>query len=207
MAYATPSARREPPPIRQPLLLVAGTAQARMKIGHTMHVLKHRAVAVVGAVTAVGLGAAACGTSYGTTHAAAPGASTTSAIRTQAVTVDGKVTTILTDGNGLPLYYYAPDTATRSLVTGGLAGLWPPVTSSTTPAAAGLHGTVSLLHDSHGSQVAYNGHLLYTFVSDRSGKVTGQGVERFFVATPSLAPISAASSSGTTSGTGMYGGY
>ena len=38
----------------------------------------------------------------------------------------------------------------------------------------------------HGGQVAYNGHLLYTFVSDRKGVVTGQGVQDFFVATPTI---------------------
>jgi hypothetical protein len=45
--------------------------------------------------------------------------------------------------------------------------------------------------------VAYNGHLLYTFVGDHAGQfvgdhagqVTGQGVQGFFVATPGLAPI------------------
>jgi Secreted repeat of unknown function len=34
--------------------------------------------------------------------------------------------------------------------------------------------------------VAYNGHFLYTFVEDSPGHVTGQGVQNFFVATPSL---------------------
>ena len=40
--------------------------------------------------------------------------------------------------------------------------------------------------DIHGNQVEYNGHLLYTFVTDRPGVVTGQGVQNFFVATPGL---------------------
>ena len=43
--------------------------------------------------------------------------------------------------------------------------------------------------DIHGDQVAYNGHLLYTFADDQAGQVTGQGVQRFFVATPGLTPI------------------
>ena len=38
----------------------------------------------------------------------------------------------------------------------------------------------------HGDQVAYNGHLLYTFADDQPGQVTGQGVQGFFVATPGL---------------------
>src|SRR5947209_3171678 len=113
---------------------------------HTMNVLKSRSIAVVGAVAAVGLGAAACGTSYGASHAAGP-PGTTSVIRTESVAVNGNATTILTDENGLPLYYYAPDTATKSLVTGGLAGLWPPVTSATAPSASALTGTVAVVHD------------------------------------------------------------
>jgi hypothetical protein len=46
-----------------------------------------------------------------------------------------------------------------------------------------------VVNDAHGHQVAYNGHLLYTFVSDHPGQVTGQGVQDFFVATPGLTPI------------------
>jgi hypothetical protein len=43
--------------------------------------------------------------------------------------------------------------------------------------------------DIHGDQVAYNGHLLYTFADDQAGQVTGQGVQGFFVATPGLTAI------------------
>ncbi len=38
----------------------------------------------------------------------------------------------------------------------------------------------------NGEQVAYNGHFLYTFVEDQPGKVTGQGVQNFYIATPNL---------------------
>ena len=41
----------------------------------------------------------------------------------------------------------------------------------------------------HGDQVAYNGHLLYTFADDQPGQVTGQGVQGFFVATPGLTAL------------------
>ena len=52
--------------------------------------------------------------------------------------------------------------------------------------------------DIHGDQVAYNGHLLYTFADDQAGRVNGQGVQGFFVATPGLTPITGSS---TTAGT------
>jgi predicted lipoprotein with Yx(FWY)xxD motif len=116
-----------------------------------------------------------------------PAASQSSAatVRTVQATVAGKTETVLVTGQGLPLYYYQSDTAAKSAVTGGLAALWPPLTSAS-PAATGLTGNLTAVTDSHGDQVAYNGHLLYTFADDQPGQVTGQGVQGFFVATPGL---------------------
>ena len=85
----------------------------------------------------------------------------------------------------------------------------PPLTSAM-PTAPGLSGKHAAVNDAHGSQVAYNGHLLYTFVTDSSGQVTGQGVQNFFVATPGMAPITGASApTGTTpaSPAAPAGGY
>jgi predicted lipoprotein with Yx(FWY)xxD motif len=155
--------------MRHPKLIIAGVGLA--------------AVAAVGGVTA----AAATGGSYAgysaTGHSAAA-----ATVRTASATVAGKTETILVNTGGLPLYYYQPDTAAKSLVTGGLAALWPPLTSAA-PTAAGASGKLTAVNDAHGHQVAYNGHLLYTFVSDHPGQVTGQGVQNFFVATPGLTPI------------------
>jgi Secreted repeat of unknown function len=68
-----------------------------------------------------------------------------------------------------------------------------------------------VVNDAHGGQVAYNGHLLYTFTSDRPGQVTGQGFQNFIVATPGIA---SKATSSTSTGTvpagpsgGGYGGY
>ena len=123
-----------------------------------------------------------------------PAASQSSAatVRTVQATVAGKTETVLVTGQGLPLYYYQSDTAATSAVTGGLAALWPPLTSAS-PAATGLTGNLTAVTDSHGDQVAYNGHLLYTFADDQPGQVTGQGVQGFFVATPGLTPITGSS--------------
>ena len=141
------------------------------------------AVAAAGGVTAA---AASGGTfaSYSATghNAAAP------TVRTAPAAVAGKTETILVNSGGLPLYFYRPDTAAKSLVTGGVAALWPALTSAA-PSSAGAIGRLTVVHDAHGHQVAYNGHLLYTFVSDHPGQVTGQGVQNFFVATPGLPPI------------------
>jgi predicted lipoprotein with Yx(FWY)xxD motif len=56
--------------------------------------------------------------------------------------VGGKTEIILVNGQGLPLYYYQSDTEAKSAVTGGLAALWPPLTSPS-PAATGLTGKLT----------------------------------------------------------------
>jgi len=131
-------------------------------------------------------------------------------VRTAQATVGGRTETILTNAQGLPLYYYRADTATRSTVAGSLAALWPALTSNA-PTAAGLPGRVTAVADAHGSQVAFNGHLLYTFTSDTAGggtpQVSGQGVENFFVATADLAPITSSSTPANTMPTNGSGGW
>jgi len=140
-----------------------------------------------------GIGLAALATAGGITAVSASGspaarATSVASVRTASATVASKTETILVSGRGLPLYFYRPDTATTSLVTGGLARLWPPLTSPAV-AGAGVSGKVAVLNDANGRQVTYNGHPLYTFADDRAGQVTGQGVQDFLVATPGLAPI------------------
>jgi predicted lipoprotein with Yx(FWY)xxD motif len=61
--------------------------------------------------------------------------------------------------------------------------------------------------DTHGDQVAYNGHLLYTFTSDSAGQVTGQGFQNFFVATPGLTPLASSLAPATTIPPAPSGGY
>jgi predicted lipoprotein with Yx(FWY)xxD motif len=155
-------------------------------------------VAAVGVVTGatVGGSTASIASPTRTTACAVPGTATATA-RTVQATVGGKPETILVNAHGQPLYSYRPDTATRSLVTGRLAQLWPPLTSAA-PTAAALSGRLGVLNDAHGQQVTYKGHLLYTFASDRAGQVTGQGFQNFFVATPGLAPIASSPAQGGT---------
>jgi predicted lipoprotein with Yx(FWY)xxD motif len=152
----------------------------------------------VAAAAAIGGGitAAAATTSHASTMpATAQHAPAT--VGTVQATVGGKTETILATSQGLPLYYYLNDMAAKSAVTGGLAALWPPLTSPS-PAAAGLTGKLTAVMDIHGNQVAYNGHPLYTFADDQPGQVTGQGVQGFFVATPGLTPITGSSTSAGT---------
>jgi predicted lipoprotein with Yx(FWY)xxD motif len=119
---------------------------------------------------------------------------TTASVQASRATVAGRTETILVTNKRLPLYIYKPDTATRSLVTGQLAALWPPLRAEAPTAnrAVGATGSLTVATTANGRQVAYNGHFLYTFTEDSPGRVTGQGIQDFFVATPSLVARSAA---------------
>jgi predicted lipoprotein with Yx(FWY)xxD motif len=115
----------------------------------------------------------------------------TATVNVTTATVGGKSEQVLVNAQGLPLYTYGPDTSTQSHVSGSLAALWPPLVSAS-PAEAGATGKLTVLADSNGQQVQYNGHFLYTFADDNAGQVSGQGVEGFSVATPGLGTGSAA---------------
>ena len=140
-------------------------------------------------------------------HCSSPGASVAATtIHTARATVGGSSETILVNGKGLPLYFYKPDTATRSMVTGALAALWPPL-DATSPTEHGATGTLKVVHTSNGSQVTYNGHFLYTFAVDSSGQVTGQGVQDFFVATPGVSAGHGRSTAVAAAPASMGNGY
>jgi predicted lipoprotein with Yx(FWY)xxD motif len=147
-------------------------------------------IAGIGLAAVAAVGGIAAASAAGSPAAAASASATAAAVtvRTAPATVAGRTETILVNAHGLPLYFYRPDTAARSLVTGSLAQLWPPLTSAG-PTAAGARGRLAVLNDANGHQVTYNGHPLYTFADDHASQVTGQGIQNFFVATPGLTPI------------------
>jgi predicted lipoprotein with Yx(FWY)xxD motif len=156
--------------MRHPRVIIAGIGLA--------------AVAAAGGITA----ASAAGSPASSTPPATASATATATVRTAPANVVGTTETILVNAHGLPLYFYRPDTATKSLVTGSLASLWPPLTSPA-PTATGANGKLTVLNDVNGHQVPYNGHPLYTFADDHAGQVTGQGIQNFFAAIPSLTPL------------------
>jgi predicted lipoprotein with Yx(FWY)xxD motif len=74
--------------------------------------------------------------------------------------------TVLTNSRGFTLYWFAPDTPTRSNCTGVCAGYWPPLTG-TPSAAPGVTGKLGTIKRSDGTaQATYNGHPLYTYAGD-----------------------------------------
>jgi predicted lipoprotein with Yx(FWY)xxD motif len=85
--------------------------------------------------------------------------------------------TVLTDDEGYTLYWFGPDTATRSACQASCARRWPPLAG---PAfeAIGVTGAVGEMVRPDGSlQVTYNGHPLYTTTADTGpGQTRGDGV-------------------------------
>jgi predicted lipoprotein with Yx(FWY)xxD motif len=104
---------------------------------------------------------------------AGPAATTLGALKTVRI---GAVT-VLADANGHTLYWFAPDTATRSACYGTCAAYWPPVKQPAT-AGPGVTGKLSVLTRSDGSaQAVYDGHPLYTYVADSApGQANGNGL-------------------------------
>jgi predicted lipoprotein with Yx(FWY)xxD motif len=95
---------------------------------------------------------------------------------------------ILVNSYGMTVYLFDPDadaSPTVSNVSGGLRAAWPYVTwaGPLTVAAPLVVGSATAnIQPDNTRLVAYNGHLLYTFVNDHApGDVTGQGIAQFFV--------------------------
>ena len=111
----------------------------------------------------------------GASVAAAGGPATTAPGALKTVRI-GAVT-VLADANGRTLYWFAPDTATRSACYGSCAAYWPPVKGPAT-AGPGVIGTLSVLTRSDGSvQAAYDGRPLYTYVGDSApGQANGNNL-------------------------------
>jgi predicted lipoprotein with Yx(FWY)xxD motif len=142
----------------------------------------------------------ACGnsTSTGSTSSSSsssssstPGSSSNALVKTASATVQGKSVTLLTNAQGMTLYYFTADSATTSACTGSCTQTWPPLlmTGSGTPTSAtSLPGTLSVQTTANGSQVTYNGHLLYTYSGDTApGQTNGEGLfGKWFVATTDL---------------------
>ena len=84
---------------------------------------------------------------------------------------------LLTDAKGLTLYWFAPDTSTKSACYGSCAAYWPPVTG-TPSAGAGVTGTLGVITRTDGTkQATYDGHPLYTYVGDSApGTASGNNL-------------------------------
>jgi predicted lipoprotein with Yx(FWY)xxD motif len=100
--------------------------------------------------------------------------------------------TIVVDGAKHAVYIYVPDgSSTSSKVPAALKAVWPAVTSTSSTPAVGAGITASKVTVNSAHQVAYNGHLLYTFTPDTTaGVAKGQGLGKiWYVIAPSGTPI------------------
>jgi predicted lipoprotein with Yx(FWY)xxD motif len=134
------------------------------------------ALAAAGAVSVVAfvlLGVAVAGAGGPTGAGPTTGPSAGAVLKT--AQADG--TTVIANGKGFTLYWFAPDTPTKSNCSGTCAQYWPPVTGR--PAAGpGVTGTVGTITRSDGSiQATYDGHPLYTYIGDSApGQANGNNL-------------------------------
>ena len=159
-------------------------------------------------LAAAGLIAAGCGSSGSPSTPASSGspahtgaqASTGSALKTASISG----ATVLTNAKGFTLYWFVPDTSTKSNCNGSCATIWPPVKGPAT-AGTGVTGKLTTITRSDGSmQATYNGHPLYTYTGDTApGQNNGNGLNasggiwhEVTVSGSAPAPKSSSSSSG-----------
>jgi predicted lipoprotein with Yx(FWY)xxD motif len=85
--------------------------------------------------------------------------------------------TVLTDDEGYTLYWFGPDSATKSACQGSCARSWLPLTGPATW-GPGVTGTIGAIVRPGGAlQATYNGHPLYTTTADTGpGQTKGNGV-------------------------------
>jgi predicted lipoprotein with Yx(FWY)xxD motif len=119
-------------------------------------------------------------------------------------------TSVLTNAKGFTLYWFGPDTSTKSNCNGSCTTFWPPVKGPAT-LAAGVKGTLGTITRADGStQATFDGHPLYTYSGDTApGQTSGNGVNLqggvwHEVTASGAAPATSPSSSKTGSSNG-YG--
>jgi predicted lipoprotein with Yx(FWY)xxD motif len=134
------------------------------------------AAAAIGGLSAVALvllGVAVAGA--GGPPGAGPPAGPLGTVALKATTINGTI--VLTNGKGLTLYWFAPDTPARSVCNGACAQYWPPVIGrpAAGPGVTGRLGTITR-HDGT-VQATYDGHPLYTYIADTApGQTNGNNL-------------------------------
>lgn len=144
-------------------------------------------------------------------HASAPQSGSNASM----VTITTRKTskgTVLANGQGRTIYWFAKDTPTTSNCSGTCASYWPPVIGTPTAAAGtSLPMGFGTIKRSDGQlQATYDGHPLYTYMGDSAaGQVTGNGTNLsgglWWAMTPSGAKLSSGGSTSSPAGGG--GGY
>jgi predicted lipoprotein with Yx(FWY)xxD motif len=135
---------------------------------------------------------AACGSSASPSAASSPSPAPSPTVVVATVSVAGTSEQALTTPAGLTLYYLTSDVAATPKCSATCLTHWPPLLATGTPVLpSGVSGMLTVVQNSNGSQVAYNGHILYTFANDKAqGDSKGEGISAFggtwHAATPGL---------------------
>jgi predicted lipoprotein with Yx(FWY)xxD motif len=135
------------------------------------------ALAAVGGVSVVALVLLGVAVAGAATAPSAPAPSASAASGQVLKTIQIKGVTVLTNSKGMTLYWFAPDTPTKSACYGSCAAYWPPVYGAQ-KAGPGVTGTLGTIRRTDGTiQATYDGHPLYTYIADSApGQATGNNI-------------------------------
>lgn len=178
------------------------------------HYIRAASLLVVLAVLAACSSSSSSSSGSGGSSPASPSASASSPVITGTgtgiKTASTSVGTVLTTTDGLTMYWFVPDTATKSNCNGSCATYWPPVKGPVSAASGvSLPDKFGTITRSDGTkQATYDGHPLYTYSGDPGpGQVTGNALKAsgglWYAMTPNGAKPSASASPSKSSG----GGY
>jgi len=163
-------------------------------------------------LAAAALVVAACGSSGssggGTAASSAPPASSAASAGNALKTATISGTTVLTNSQGFTLYWFVPDTSTKSNCNGSCATFWPPVKGPVT-AGTGMTGKLGTIKRADGStQATYNGHPLYTYKADTApGEAKGNGINASGGVWHEMTASGGASSGSAGASSSSSGGY
>jgi predicted lipoprotein with Yx(FWY)xxD motif len=98
---------------------------------------------------------------------------------------------VLTDAQGMTLYYLKNEYSTATMCTGTCASVWPPALAPAVAMVDPALSPVAVINNVNGPQIAYHGHLLYRFSKDTApAQLNGDGVVdtwgQWAAATPDL---------------------
>jgi predicted lipoprotein with Yx(FWY)xxD motif len=130
------------------------------------------AVAFLTAAAAVVFGVSVATASSGQAVPATAGG--TAPLRT--TTIGG--VSVLTNSNGRTLYWFAPDTPSKSVCYGACAAYWPPVIGNPVAGQGVTVSKIATIRRTDGTlQVTYAGHPLYTYIGDTApGQASGNNI-------------------------------
>jgi predicted lipoprotein with Yx(FWY)xxD motif len=85
---------------------------------------------------------------------------------------------VLTNGSGRTLYWFAPDTPSSSACYGTCAAYWPPVIGNPAAGPGVALSKIATIRRTDGTlQVTYAGHPLYTYIGDTApGQASGNDI-------------------------------